>query len=482
MNNNQKTVLIADDEILKLMTLKEYLKKAGLNVMIAQDGEAALALLKSEKIHALITDVRMPGINGLSLLEKSKELDPSRPVLVMTGFGAIEDAVHAMRLGATDYLTKPVSSEEILVRLERAFAVSLINNENRQLKTELQRLKTGYEPIVNSEKMKTVFEKLKRASQTDATVLLIGETGVGKEICARYLHEQSKRSAGPFVVVSCAAFAPSLVESELFGHEKGAFTGASARREGRIFAANHGTLFLDDIDDIPLEVQTKLLRVLEDSTYERVGGSEKIQADVRFVAATKQDLARLAAEKKFRDDLMYRLGVVQIEIPPLRERKEEIPALAQHFLKTSLLKVGRPQKKFTKEAVDRMVTLSWPGNVRELEHLIEGLVAIHQGEVIDASDLPDNTGATSKYQLFTLNIGSRDFIKLDEALSDLERALLNWAMERSRGNQAKAAQMLRIPRSTFQYRWASANPATTEKKDGGETSRELKAGNDKITN
>ena len=276
MTNLARTVLIVDDEILKLMTLKDFLTKAGMNVLTAQDGISALEKLKSEKIHALITDVRMPGINGFALLEKSKELDLSRPVLVMTGYGAIEDAVRAMRLGATDYLTKPISSEEILVRLERAFAVSQINNENRQLKNEIQRLKKGPEPLVVSEKMKSVFDRLTRAAQTDATVLLIGETGVGKEVCARYLHAQSPRSQGPFVVVSCAAFASNLVESELFGHEKGAFTGATARREGRIFAANHGTFFLDDIDDVPLEVQTKLLRVLEDSAYERVGGGEKI--------------------------------------------------------------------------------------------------------------------------------------------------------------------------------------------------------------
>jgi DNA-binding NtrC family response regulator len=451
---NAKTVLIADDEMLKLMTLKESLKKAGYNVVTAQDGNAALDFLKTAKVHALITDVRMPGIDGLSLLEKSKELDPSRPVLVMTGYGAIEDAVQAMRLGATDYLAKPISSDEILVRLERAFAVSQINNENQNLRSELQRLKTSLEPLIVSEKMKSVFEKLARAAQTDATVLLIGETGVGKEICARYLHNQSRRSQGPFVVVSCAALAPSLVESELFGHEKGAFTGASTRREGRIFASNHGTLFLDDIDDIPLEVQTKLLRVLEDSTYERVGGTEKIQVDVRFVAATKRDLRELCAAKKFRDDLMYRLSVVQIEIPLLRERSEEIPLLAEHFLRAALVKVGRPFKRFTKEAMDKMAAYSWPGNVRELEHVIEGLVAIHQGEEIRAEDLPAQITACCKFPLFSLNIQDQDSVNLDEAILDFERAMLSWALERAQGNQARAAAMLKIPRSTFQYRLA----------------------------
>jgi DNA-binding NtrC family response regulator len=363
-----------------------------------------------------------------------------------------------MRAGATDYLTKPVSSEEILIRLERALAVSQLNGENKQLKSELSRLKGDARPVIISESMKAVFEKLRRAAETDATVLLIGETGTGKEICARYLHAQSSRSSGPFVVVSCAALAPSLIESELFGHEKGAFTGAGSRREGKIIQANRGTLFLDDIDDISLDMQTKLLRVLEDSSFERVGGTEKIKVEVRFAAATKQDLSGLVAAGKFRDDLMYRLSVVQVHIPPLRERREEIVGLAEHFLSASLVRVGRPHKHFTPQALELIGAFAWPGNVRELEHVIEGLVAIHAGEEIRPEDLPEYIRSASRTSLFSINITGRDSLKLDSALAEFERALLEWALEKAEGNQGKAAALLNLPRSTFQYRWSKLKP------------------------
>jgi two-component system NtrC family response regulator len=452
----QRTVLIADDEILKLMTLKSHLAKAGLNIITATDGSDAYDILRSEKVHALVTDVRMPGMNGLALLEKSKKLDASRPVLVMTGYGAVEDAVRAMRAGAEDYLMKPVTAEEILVRLERAFAVSKISHENQKLRDEIRRLGGSDKPVVASDKMQMVFDKLKRAAQTDATVLLLGETGTGKEVCANYLHSQSRRSQGPFVVLSCAALSPGVVESELFGHEKGAFTGASSRREGRLFAAKGGTLLLDDVDDIPLDVQTKLLRVLEDSTYERVGGTEKIIADVRFVAATKNNLEQLVARGKFRDDLMYRLKVVQVEIPPLRERLEEVPGLTEYFLRRSLARMGRQKMYFTPEALEVMKAFSWPGNVRELENMIDSLVATHIGEEIGVEDLPERLTACGAYPLFTVNVDGKDSIKLEEAVTEFEKLLLNWAFEKAKGNQGKAAELLHIPRSTFQYRWSKA--------------------------
>ncbi len=449
----QKTVLIADDEILKLMTLKERLKKAGMKVITATDGIIALDILRSEKVDALITDVRMPGMDGLNLLEKSRELDSTRPVLVMTGYGAIEDAVRAIRAGAEDYITKPISDEEIHFRLERAFAVTEISNENRRLKNEIQRLKGPFEYVIVSDKMKSIFEKLKRAAETDVTVLLSGETGTGKEVCARYLHSQSRRSEEPFIVVSCAAMAPGVVESELFGHEKGSFTSATSRREGHIHAANRGTLFLDDVDDIPLEVQTKLLRLLEDFTYERVGSTEKIKADVRFVATTKKNLNELVAQGRFREDLMYRLSVVQVHIPPLREHPEEIPVLAEHFLKRSLARMGRPNKRFTEDAIKALSSFSWPGNVRELEHVIESLVAIHVGNEIHPEDLPEYILAPKSHPLFSVNTDSTDSVKLDEVVDEFELTLLSWALEKAEGNQGRAAQLLDIPRSTFQYKW-----------------------------
>jgi len=464
----KKTVLIADDEMLKLVTLKDRLQKAGFKVITATEGDAALEILQKKEVHALVTDVRMPGLDGLSLLEKSKELEPARPVLVMTGYEAVEDAVRAMRAGAVDYMVKPVSAEEIAVRLERAFDVSRISSEVKMLRDELQRLGGPLaEPVVSSPRMRAVLDKIKMAAETDATVLLIGETGTGKEVCARRLHHLSSRSAGPFVVVSCAALSPGLVESELFGHEKGAFTGAHSRRQGRLEAARGGTLFLDDVDDIPLEAQTKLLRVLQDSTFERVGGTDPIKADVRFVAATKKNLEGLARAGKFRDDLMYRLGVVQIEVPPLRERPEEIIVLADHFLKRSLARMGRPEKTFTRGALEVLKNFSWPGNVRELEHLVEGLVAIHSGSEITEEHLPDRVKGAAGSPLFEVRLEGRNSVDLASVLEEFEGQILKWALDKAGGNQGKAARMLGIPRSTLQYRWSKLSGEGEERANEG---------------
>lgn len=446
------TVLTADDEMLKLMTLKNHLTKAGLNVLTATDGLAAFELLRTVEVHALITDVRMPGMSGLSLLEKSKELDPARPVLVMTGYGAVADAVRAMRAGAVDYLTKPVSAEEILLRLERAFDISRLSQEYSRLRDEVNRLSGVVEPVAASPKMRAVLELLRRAAETEATILLVGETGTGKEVCARYLHGHSRRAKGPFVPVSAASLAPGVVESELFGHEKGAFTGAVGRREGRLAMAAGGTLFLDDIDDVSPEIQAKLLRVLEDATYERVGGAEPIHADIRFAAATKRDLKQLVAAGRFREDLMYRLMVVQIELPPLRERTEDVSVLAEHFLKRSLVRMGRPPKVFTPEAIEVLKKYAWPGNVRELEHVIDSLVALHGGEQITPADMPPSLSVSDQRPLFRLNTEGKQEINLEQALADFEASILNWAMTQAQGNQVKAAQLLRVPRSTLQYR------------------------------
>jgi two-component system, NtrC family, response regulator len=446
-----RTVLIVDDEPLKLITLEERLREAGFNVATATDGRKAQALLESGTVDALVTDVRMPGMDGLALLEKVRAASPGMPVLVMTGYGAVEDAVRAMRAGAMDYLVKPVSGEEIALRLTRAFEVAEISAENRRLKSDLDRLGGG-RPVVISEKMKAVFASLRRAAETDATIVLTGETGVGKEVCARYVHENSPRKARPFTAVSCAALAAGVIESELFGHERGAFTGANLRREGLFHAAHQGTLFLDDIDDVPLEVQVKLLRVLENGTYSRVGGTERIRSDVRVVAATKHSLAKMAAEGRFRDDLMYRLSVVSVDVPPLRERPEDVPALAEHFLLRSLARMGRPQTRFTPAALEALCGWRWPGNVRELENLIESLVVLHSGHEIDVSHLPPRILESPKSPLFSLHLTGRERVDLDVAISSFEQALLQWALDKSGGNQAQAAQSLGMARTTLQYR------------------------------
>jgi two-component system, NtrC family, response regulator len=460
-----RTILIADDEELVTITLEDHLKNAGFDVITAADGPAALEALKTKAPDALVTDVRMPGMDGLALLERAREIDPSMPVLVMTGYGAIDDAVRAMRAGAMDYLIKPVSGEEIRIRLSRAFDIAEINLQNRRLRDEVARLGGLGAPVVVSEKMKAVFANLERAAETQATVVLVGETGAGKEVCARYLHDHSPRRAGPFVAVACAALAPGVVESELFGHEKGAFTGAAVRRDGHIFAAQKGTLFLDDVDDVPMDVQAKLLRVLEHSSYARVGGTESLRADVRFVAATKRSLERLVAEGRFRDDLMYRLSVVQIEIPPLRERRDEIPALAEHFLKASLARMGRPKKSFSPEAIRALAGYRWPGNVRELAHLVESLVALHVGSVIEPDDLPARVLQSPSHPIFSLHLDGLEEIDFNSATADMENALIDWALKRAGGNQAKAAQLLHVARSTLQYRMGRAQGGKSGESD-----------------
>ena len=450
-----RTVLIADDEPLKVLTLEEHLVQAGYKVLSAVTGDAALELLKQQRIDALVTDVRMPGLDGLALLEESVKLDPARPVLVMTGYGDVQTAVQAMKAGAIDYMVKPVSGEEIALRLDRALAESALVGENLRLRHEVQRLGGQSEPVIVGRGMREVCASLDKAAGTDASVLLHGETGTGKEVCARYLHSRSARPRGPFMVVACATLSPSLVESELFGHEKGAFTGAAARRDGYFAAADGGTLFLDDVDDLPLEIQGKLLHVLQSRSYSRVGGTRVEKADVRIVSATKHDLREQVAQKRFRDDLMYRLNVVTIVIPPLRQRKADIPELAEFFLKCAMARFGRSPKHFTPNALQALAAYSWPGNVRELEHVVESVVIMHPGVEIEPGDLAPVIRLERDHPLFSLSINGHETIPFEKSLLDFERALLKWAFEKAERNQVRAAKLLGIPRSTFQYRWTA---------------------------
>ena len=456
---NKPVILIVDDEPLKVLTLEEHLKEAGYSVFTAVNGLDALDLLKTKSIDAVVTDVRMPGLDGLSLLEESMKLDASRPVLVMTGYEEVHDAVRAMKAGAIDYVVKPISGDEIALRIQRALAESKLAGENLILRHEVQRLKGKAEPVIVGLAMALVQDTLDKAAPTDATVLIVGETGTGKEVCARYLHTNSLRAKGPFIVVPCAALPQSLIESELFGHEKGAFTGASQRRDGYFTAASGGTILLDDVDDLPIEIQGRLLHVLQSHNFQRVGGTKTEQVDVRVVASTKKDLASLAEQNQFRDDLMYRLSVVTVKLPPLRSRKDNIPVLAEFFLKCSLSRLGRKHKSFTQEAIKALMDYNWPGNVRELEHAIESTVILHTGEKIDCQDLPPlinsaQSGHAHQDALFSLHIDGKSSILLDDVLLEFERALLKWAFEKSDRRQGHAAKLLGIPRSTFQYRWS----------------------------
>jgi DNA-binding NtrC family response regulator len=449
----QRTLLIADDEPLKVLTLEEHLSNAGYLVKTAVNGDDALAILKTQAIDAVITDVRMPGMDGIRLLEESLKLDPSRPVLVMSGYQEVQDAVRAMKAGAMDYLSKPVSGDEILLRLSRAFADSELAGENLRLRHEVQRLKGETEPVLIGQGLEPLRQGLDKAASTDATVLIVGETGTGKEVCSRYLHHHSARAKGPFVVVPCAALPQSLIESELFGHEKGAFTGALFRRSGYFSNAAGGTLLLDDVDDLPIEIQGRLLHVLQSRSFQRVGGNRQEGTDVRIVAATKKNLSALVKERLFRDDLMYRLSVITLQIPPLRARIVDVPVLADFFLRCALNRLGRKAKTISKPAIDAMLSYAWPGNVRELEHVIESTVIMHTGDEIGVGDLPF-TARNASNPLFTLHLEGKTEVALHDALRSFECALLKWAFEKSESNQAHAAKLLGLPRSTFQYQWA----------------------------
>jgi DNA-binding NtrC family response regulator len=389
----------------------------------------------------------------LELLEASKQQDPDRPVLVMTGYDEVSDAVRAMKAGALDYLIKPVSGEAIALRIQRALAESELAGENLMLRREVDKLKGQAAPVIIGRGMDQTRSALEKAAATDSTVLLVGETGTGKEICARYLHQHSARAKAAFVPVPCAALPQSLVESELFGHEKGAFTGASGRRDGYFTAADNGTLFLDDIDDLPLDVQSRLLRVLQFNVLNRVGSVKPEKIDVRMIASTKKDLNTMVRKKLFRDDLMYRLSVISIHIPPLRARKDDIPILADFFLKATTTRLGRKPKTFAGKAMEVLQTYDWPGNVRQLEHIIESVVVMHEGAEIEPEDLPGLAALHGHDSVFSLHVEGRETIPLDRTLEAFEHALLGWALKRSSGNQAQAAKLLDIPRSTFQYRW-----------------------------
>jgi DNA-binding NtrC family response regulator len=449
-----KTVLIADDEPLKVLTLEEHLTQAGYTVLTAVDGNAAMALLKTKPVDALITDVRMPGLDGLQLLDASRQLDPNRPVLVMTGYDEVADAVRAMKAGAIDYLVKPVSGEAIALRLERALAESRLAGENQLLRREVEKLGGRIDPVIVGRGMDATRQALEKAAATNATVLLVGETGTGKELCARYLHRHSARAQGPFVSVPCTALPQTLVESELFGHEKGAFTGATVRRDGYFSAAHSGTLLLDDIDDLPLDVQSRLLQILQSGVINRVGSSRPEHVDVRMVASTKKDLNSLVHKRLFRDDLMYRLSVITIHIPPLRARREDIPLLADFFLKCASARLGRKAKQLTEDTLRLLQAYDWPGNVRQLEHMMESVVVMHAGTEVEPENLPNLSALLPQDALFSLHVDGRESIPLEQTLASFERALLEWALKKADGNQAHAAKILSIPRSTFQYRWS----------------------------
>jgi two-component system NtrC family response regulator len=381
-------ILILDDELNYLLVLEAILSDAGYKVTTLSDPEMGLAFLEESEVDVVVTDMKMPKLTGKDVLDHVKKHYSYIPVLIMTAFGSIEAAVEAMRTGAFDYITKPFSNEELLLSISKAMQFARSQQENRLLRRQIQE-RFGPENIVARDKsMRHVLDMVHRAAPSRSTVLVTGESGTGKELIAKAIHNDSPRKDGPFISVNCMALNTGVLESELFGHEKGSFTGAVSRRRGRFELADKGTLFLDEIGELSHDMQVKLLRVLQERQFERVGGTESVEVDIRIVAATNRDLTKAVADGRFREDLFYRLNVVSIELPPLRERREDIPFLAAHFLDRYARENNRELKGFTPSAMDYLSAYEWPGNVRQLENVIERCVVMCTGDTVDAEDLP----------------------------------------------------------------------------------------------
>ena len=442
--NDSIRILVVDDEASQRELVSGYLKKQGFEVFTAAGGESALELFRQAPMELILTDQRMPGLSGLDLLKAAREINPETQVIVMTAYGSVETAVAAMRDGAADYVAKPLNLEELRQKIKRIVEQHRLYAENRALREELKSRHRIEGIIGESGQMVEVISLVQRVAASEATVLIRGESGTGKELIAKAIHYASPRAARPLVRVNCAALPENLLESELFGHEKGSFTGAIATRKGRFELADTGTLFLDEIGDLPLHLQAKLLRVLQEREFERVGSSQPIKVNVRMLSATHRDLESLMRAGHFRDDLYYRLNVVTILVPPLRERRQDLPPLMDHFLKLFAAKNGKSLRGFSRAARDALLRYDYPGNVRELENLLERAVVLCRGDVIDRGDLPlilDEPDAPSEATT-----------QLTAAVEGLERRMIREALKRANGVQTRAAELLGVTERALRYK------------------------------
>lgn len=451
MADGKHTVLIVDDDRNTREGLERALKRQ-YQVLTAPDAATALKILAGNKVELVLSDIRMPGLTGIELLAEVRSKHPETLFVLLTAYGSVETAVEAMKAGAYDFLTKPVNLDHLDILLERAFAARDLKEVTQRQETQIQDLRSqldekfGMENIIGtSSAMKPVFETIKAAAPTGATVLISGPSGSGKELVARAIHKLSRRAKGPFIAVNCAALPSSLLESELFGHEKGAFTGAESQRKGRFELASGGTLLLDEIGEIDIPTQVKLLRVLEERSFERVGGTETIDTDFRLVAATNKDLKALIESGQFREDLYYRLAVVDIKVPPLRDRVDDIPAMTSAFLKEFATRNEKNVTSIAREALDILCVYPWPGNVRELRNTIEKMVVLARGEQLTVQDVPaqikEATGTASQHtpSVELLN-GSLESTMKDKIIAVLEK---------HGGNKSRAALELGISRRTL---------------------------------
>jgi DNA-binding NtrC family response regulator len=443
------TILIVDDKTSMRKVLRQTLEEDRHTLLEAEDGEQALETIKSKHVDVVITDIKMPRVDGMTLLRMIKEIDTEIVVLIMTAYGTIETAVEAMKLGAYDYVTKPFSTEQVKITVEKAIERQKLLYENKYLREKLND-QYNYKRIVgNSGPMKAVYELIDKVAPTDTAVLIRGDSGTGKELVAHAIHFNSRRKEKPFIKVNCAVFAEGVLESELFGHEKGSFTGAAGKRIGRFELANGGSIFLDEIGDISPSTQVKLLRVLQEKEFERVGGTEVIRSDVRVIAATNKNLEEAIRKGGFREDLFFRLNVVPIIVPPLRERREDVEKLAYHFLHRYSLEANKKIIKIEKRALELMARYHWPGNVRELENAIQRAVVLSDGDTIYPSNMPLDIQTQSKEQAFSV---LAEDATLTDRVENYEKELILKALEKSGHVQTQAAKTLGINRTALIYK------------------------------
>jgi DNA-binding NtrC family response regulator len=440
MSGERTRVLIVDDEEIVRESLGGWLEKDGHFVASAPDGRSAVELLKREKWNVVLLDLKMPGMDGLQVLAESMKLQPDAAAVIMTAYATVDTAVQAMKLGAFDYLVKPFDPEELSLMMQKIVTQQRLVRENVVLRKALKNEQRFRDLVSKSAAMQKVFELAQVAAKSNSTILVLGESGSGKEVLARAIHAESPRAGGPFVAISCAALPETLLESELFGHEKGAFTGAVSRRKGKFEMAHGGTLFLDEVGDVSPKLQLDLLRVLEERRFHRVGGSELVEVDVRVIAATNKDLRKAVAEGSFREDLYYRLNVVPIVLPPLRERKEDIPLLVSHLLERLAVEMQKEISGVSAEAMAALVAHDWPGNVRELRNVLERGAVVAAGSVIQAGDLgltrPGGAAEPAP-------------AAAPASLEEVEKRHIGEVLAHTGGNVTQAARLLGIDRVTL---------------------------------
>lgn len=444
-------ILIVDDEAIQRDIVRDILEDQGCDVAAVGNGAEALDYLKTTPVDVMLSDLRMPGMDGVELLQHAKAFDPEIVVVMITAYGSFESAVDAVKKGAYDYLAKPLDKGQLTLVVERALSRRRLADENRALRSQLQERYEFHNIIGHSPQMQEVFKMIEKIAPSQSTVMIYGESGTGKELVARALHSHSKRRDQRFLAVNCAAIPDSLLESEMFGYERGAFTGAIAQKKGLFEEADNGTLFLDEIGDLDVMLQAKLLRVLQEGEFQRVGGTKTLKANVRVLAATNKNLEEEVKEGRFRQDLYYRLNVVPIFLPPLRAKKEDIPSLAAHFLEKYNARHGKQVKRITSNAMKRFLDYRWEGNVRELESVIERSVILADGDVIDVESLPEKLQTPAQPHT---PINPMEFAIPNEGISleQLERDLIESALKKTNWSIKKASELLGLSYKTLQYR------------------------------